>query len=161
MRESQPNLGVLRSREAPVSVTVCFDLTATVISAFESLWPEISCEVGFAVDVGHALGCDYTVFPDNGSPPQACIDPTLPLGEVAEVLAHEPAHVTVGLKAEHGPEWAAAFAANEAEYCCRAEHAGVSIERDAENGGSPKEPAAAKEASGMAARSPRRPMYSP
>jgi hypothetical protein len=52
-----------------------------------------------------------TVFPDDGSRPQIFLSLKLPLEGLAEILAHELAHVIIGHEEEHSAEWEKAFSA--------------------------------------------------
>src|SRR5687767_4894003 len=61
----------------PMPDTVRFDPFATVIAAFEALYPDTSCGVMFAAlvdDSGNPeKGCGCTVWPDEGGLPQLAI----------------------------------------------------------------------------------------
>lgn len=46
-----------------------------------------------------------TIFSDDGSPPIIEVNPFIPLAHIAEIIAHELAHVIAGLEAGHGEEW--------------------------------------------------------
>lgn len=95
-------------------IRVFFDPCAVVIRAFQELYPGVSAEVNYCGDVGDKLG--ITVFED-GADPVVVISHTVPTGRVADILSHELAHVAAGPDADHGPEWAAAYAALHARYC--------------------------------------------
>lgn len=57
-----------------------------------------------------------TNFPDDGSIPQIFVYPYYPIHQQMEVLAHELAHVAVGVEHDHDEAWESAFDALYREY---------------------------------------------
>lgn len=62
-------------------------------------------------------GHGYTFFPDDGSDPEVVVFSENDTNVQAEILAHELAHVAVGLEHGHDQVWEDAFEAIRTEYC--------------------------------------------
>ncbi|QCG93942.1 hypothetical protein E6C67_08310 [Azospirillum sp. TSA2s] len=71
--------------------------------------PDLSVEVHFANDVEG--GAAYAMFPDDGAAPSIVLSSDIPVFAVPGVIAHEVAHVVVGIDAMHGPVWEAEYRA--------------------------------------------------
>lgn len=95
------------------------DPFALVWQAFKNLYPDKKCEVNWYPDLPPA---------DDGSPAygmtdfgvdgtiRVFVDATMNVNDAVEILAHELAHVAVGIDSEHGAVWEAAFDAIFQEY---------------------------------------------
>ena len=73
-------------------------------------YPDLKVDIYFGeqeTDGIHRLG--VTIFPDDGSRPVIEVNPDIPLAHIAEIIAHELAHVIVGIEAGHGEVWEAEF----------------------------------------------------
>ena len=70
--------------------------------------PDIECDIQYRPDIDSA-GC--TTFPDDGERILIDINSEIPFSAVAEILAHELAHVIVGRSGgdEHGEKWENVF----------------------------------------------------
>lgn len=95
------------------------DPFADVWQAFKNLYPGKECEVFWETQIresedGHPV-YGLTDFGDDGT---VCvfIDAHLSVVDAVEILAHELAHVAVGIEAEHDERWDAAFEAIYQEY---------------------------------------------
>ncbi|MCB5924271.1 hypothetical protein NE584_00890 [Clostridium sp. DFI.5.61] len=95
------------------------DPFAMVWQAFKNLYPGKDCEVqwqpGIEDDELSEQGYGFTEFCEDGSILVA-VDANLRVSNAVEVLAHELAHVVVGIESEHGAAWEAAFDAIFREY---------------------------------------------
>lgn len=94
------------------------DPFADIWTAFRNLWPDADCTVVWDGDIRDERGepvCGVTEFVDGGFP-QVAVNPSLEVWDAVEVLAHELAHVAVGIDNQHGEKWEAAFDAIHAEY---------------------------------------------
>lgn len=98
------------------AVKIIFNPFDTVIEAYESLFDK-PCELHFALsDSEESFG--FTEFLETGgSTPVVVIDPQCSIVDSVEILAHELAHVAVGIGCiDHGEEWEKAFAAIHERY---------------------------------------------
>ena len=90
----------------------------TVWTAFHNLWPDAVCEVcwrgGLRDEEGEPVW-GVTTFVDYAIP-EVAINPSLEVWDAVEVLAHELAHVAVGIDEDHGDAWKKAFDAIHDEY---------------------------------------------
>lgn len=85
-----------------------------VYQAFQNLYPDKKCEVFWEPKIrDEALGLTY--FGEDGSV-VVFVDPGLKVIEATETLAHELAHVGVGIEHDHDEVWKAAFDAIAREY---------------------------------------------
>ena len=93
------------------------DPFAMVWMAYKKLYDK-PCEVAFDSKefYGEDAGYGVTIFPDDGSAPQVAIFTEFPIVEQVEVLAHELAHVAVGIEHDHDDVWKDAFDAIFEEY---------------------------------------------
>jgi hypothetical protein len=94
------------------------DPFATVWEAFHNLWPNAECTIAWDGDIhdeDNEPVWGVTEFVD-GDIPQIAINPSLEVWDAVEVLAHELAHVAVGIEAGHGESWWGAFDAIRQEY---------------------------------------------
>lgn len=94
------------------------DPSAIVWQAFENLYPGKKCHCTLypnlsGDDESNAYG--LTNFCEDGEI-FVYVDPTVGFENIPEILAHELAHVAVGIAAEHGPAWEKAFDALNKEY---------------------------------------------
>lgn len=90
-----------------------------IYKAFKRLYPNKPCEIWWGVpsdEEGDKGAYGATNFPDDGSIPQVFIYPDYPVQQQTEVLAHELAHVAVGVEHEHDKVWETAFDAIYEEY---------------------------------------------
>ena len=87
--------------------------------AFKNQYPGKGCEVqwqpGIQDDELSEQGYGFTEFHDDGSI-LVVVDANLQVSNAVEVLAHELAHVAVGIENEHGAAWETAFDAIFQEY---------------------------------------------
>lgn len=114
------NLDVLKRAATPEGrARLRWNPYTLVLEVFNDLYPGHDVEVGFAPEAKCDGGFAFTVFPDDGSKPEVWIGVHTPVEASIEVIAHELAHVAVGIDAEHGPAWEAAFEAIHAEYAKR------------------------------------------
>ena len=94
------------------------DPFAIVWTAFHNLWPDAVCDVcwrgGLRDENGEPVW-GVTTFVDDDIP-EVAINPSLEVWDAVEVLAHELAHVAVGIDEDHGEAWEKAFVAIHAEY---------------------------------------------
>lgn len=88
----------------------------TVLEATRQLFPDKSAFVIFDPDLKYRkflwikLGhCGETLFPDDGSVPIVRVSSQIPFEAMIEVLAHELAHVAVGVGNGHNSIWKRAF----------------------------------------------------
>lgn len=94
------------------------DPFGVIWEAFRNLWPDAVCTVGWDGSIRDENGepvAGVTVFED-GAAPHVAVNPSLEVWDATEVLAHELAHVAVGIDEQHGEKWRAAFDAIHAEY---------------------------------------------
>ena len=95
------------------------DPFSLVWKAFKNLYPGKGCEVqwqpGIQDDELSEQGYGFTAFHDDGSI-LVVVDANLQVSNAVEVLAHELAHVAVGIENEHGAAWETAFDAIFKEY---------------------------------------------
>ena len=95
------------------------DPFALVWQAFKNLYPGKDCEVqwqpGIQDDGLSEQGYGFTEFCEDGSI-LVEVDANLRVSNAVEVLAHELAHVAVGIENENGAAWEAAFEAIFQEY---------------------------------------------
>ena len=95
------------------------DPFSLVWKAFKNLYPGKGCEVqlqpGIQDDELSEQGYGFTEFHDDGSI-LVVVDANLQVSNAVEVLAHELAHVAVGIENEHGAAWETAFDAIFQEY---------------------------------------------
>lgn len=90
------------------------DPFAMVWQAFKNLYPGKDCEVQWQPRIEDdelpEQGYGFTEFRDDGSI-LVVVDASLQVSDAVEVLAHELAHVAVGIESEHGAVWEAALKA--------------------------------------------------
>lgn len=95
------------------------DPFALVWQAFKNLYPDKDCEVQWQPGIEDnelpEQGYGFTEFRDDGSI-LVVVDASLQVSNAVEVLAHELAHVAVGIENEHGAAWETAFDAIFQEY---------------------------------------------
>ena len=94
------------------------DPFAIVWQAFKNLYPDKDCICQFAVlDADKSGKAPYGVtdFQPDGRV-FVFVDGNMKIADAVEVFAHELAHVAVGIDADHGEEWEAAFDAIFNEY---------------------------------------------
>lgn len=90
------------------------DPFSLVYQAFRNLYPDKECEVFWEPQIrDEALG--LTDFGEDGSV-VVFVDPGLKVTDATEILAHELAHVGVGIEHDHDEVWEAAFDAIFREY---------------------------------------------
>ena len=112
-----------------VPVVFCNDPYVVVYRAFRDLYPNVGdVDIAYDYDVVTTDATNeklkgVTIFPDDGSAPQIRIDCTLPVDAIAEILAHELAHVAVGKlnhndkERDHDERWEQAFDAIYNRFC--------------------------------------------
>jgi hypothetical protein len=95
------------------------DMFAMVYQAFHNLWPEKECEIFWEPNIRED---------EDGRKPYGLTDfapdgtvwvfdtPDMNVRDAVEILAHELAHVAVGVDVDHGKEWEDAFEAIFQEY---------------------------------------------
>ena len=92
------------------------DMFAFVYLAFKNLYPNKDCEIQWVTEdllgEGH-YGC--TTFGEDGKI-LVDISASIPVVDAVEVLAHELAHVAVGIEKDHTDEFERAFDAIFVEY---------------------------------------------
>lgn len=95
------------------------DPFALVWQAFKNLYPDKDCEVNWYPDLPPADDGNpahgATDFGEDGTV-RVFVDTSLRVNDAVEILAHELAHVAVGIDGEHGDAWEAAFDAIFREY---------------------------------------------
>lgn len=92
------------------------DPFARVYEIFRQLYPDKDCCCFWTDALDDAYG--VTLFSDNSRmPPKVFVSVDLPVKNAVEILAHELAHVAVGLDAGHGEAWENAFEAIHRTYC--------------------------------------------
>jgi len=79
------------------------NLFELMIETVNFLYPRLEFEVWIS-DIGEDNGYGYTYFPDDGFPVIE-IGIHVPIGVFPEILAHEIAHVIVGIEEGHGEKW--------------------------------------------------------
>lgn len=95
------------------------DPFAMIYEAFKRLYPGKQCEIWWGVPQDDEVDKEaygVTNFPDDGSIPQIFVYSDYPVHQQTEVLAHELAHVAVGVEHGHDKVWEAAFNAIYREY---------------------------------------------
>jgi len=93
-----------------------------IFEVFRELHPEKGCRIFWTDELKADNGedvCGVTIFPDDGSRPCVYVNANVPVCHATEILAHELAHVAVGIEDEHGAAWEQAFEAIHAAYCKR------------------------------------------
>lgn len=112
------------------------DIFSMIYQAFKNLYPDKDCqcfwepEIEKSEDGEQPLG--VTCYGEDGTI-YVFVDPKLSVVDAGEILAHELAHVAVGMEHNHDETWEAAFNAIHAEYNRMGEeqfdrHTGVSIQ---------------------------------
>ena len=95
------------------------DMFALIWMAFKNLYPEKECECfwepAIREDENGNEVFGLTDFGDDGTV-VVFVRPDLEVAVAGEILAHELAHVAVGVEHEHDAVWEEAFAAIFAEY---------------------------------------------
>lgn len=88
------------------------DPFSLVYMAFENCYPGKQCEVYWDdKDMREENGeqqYGFTEFNDDGSV-VVCVSPDIKVADAVEILAHELAHVAVGIDENHGQAWERAF----------------------------------------------------
>lgn len=95
------------------------DSFALIWRAFRELYPDKECEVFWHPEIEkEAPGEEIYGLTDFGDDSSVLVfvSSKLTVENAAEVLAHELAHVAVGVEKEHGPEWEQAFEAIHEKY---------------------------------------------
>lgn len=87
------------------------DPFSLVWQAFRNLYPDKECEVWYDQHQNdeHDEEYGFTQFPDDGSIPQVFIYAEHNINIQVETLAHELAHVVVGIEHEHDLVWESVF----------------------------------------------------
>lgn len=81
-----------------------------LLEVMDEHYPQVKADIYFGeqeTDGIDRLG--VTIFPDDGGRPVIEVNPHIPLAHVAEIIAHELAHVIAGIEAGHGEKWEAEF----------------------------------------------------
>lgn len=78
-------------------------------------YPDLDVDVWFAPNLEEASAA--ACFPDDGSPPFIELSDEIPVGAAPNCLAHEVAHIVVGIDAMHGPAWEAEYRAIMNDIC--------------------------------------------
>lgn len=129
--EGQAAVAAVENIEAVDAVPVVFqnDPYVVVYRAFRELYPNVGdIDIAYDYEVITTDGTNeklkgVTIFPDDGSIPQIRIDCTLPVDAIAEILAHELAHVALGKpdhndkERDHDERWEEAFDAIYNRFC--------------------------------------------
>lgn len=88
------------------------DMFAMVWGAFKKLYPDKDCEVYWEPQIRDEEGgkpvYGLTDFADDGSV-AVFVKPSLAVADAVEILAHELAHVAVGVEHDHDEVWQEAF----------------------------------------------------
>lgn len=96
------------------------DPFATVFQVFQRLYPAAECDVIWTEQLRDEEGgvvYGMTTFHDGDDEiPLVEISAELTVQDAVEILAHELAHVAVGVGAGHGPKWEKAFKKIHEEY---------------------------------------------
>jgi len=94
------------------------DPFAMIWQAFKNLYPDKECSVWYDQHQNdqHDEEYGFTTFPNDGSIPHVYIFAEHDINIQSETLAHELAHVAVGVGHGHDDEWDAAFEAIKNEY---------------------------------------------
>lgn len=94
------------------------DPFAMIYQAFKCLYPDKQCEIWWEPNPPDSDEGAYgaTDFPDDSGLPQVFIFSDYPVAQQAEILAHELAHVAVGVEHDHDGAWDAAFEAIKTKY---------------------------------------------
>jgi hypothetical protein len=85
-----------------------------VYKAFKNLFPDKYCEIWWddIIQDNEGEGCGYTVFPEENNSDETIrvyINTSLSVKDSVEILAHELAHVGVGVEHNHDEVWYKAF----------------------------------------------------
>lgn len=73
-------------------------------------YPDVKVDIYFGESETNGIDkLGVTLFPDDGSEPIIEVNPNIPLAHIAEIIAHELAHVICGVEADHGEEWERVF----------------------------------------------------
>lgn len=129
--EGQAAVAAVQEIKAENVAPVVFqnDPYAVVYRAFRELYPNVGdIDIAYDYEVITTDGTNekvkgVTIFPDDGSIPQIRIDCTLPVDAIAEILAHELAHVALGKpdhndkERDHDERWEQAFDAIYNRFC--------------------------------------------
>lgn len=95
------------------------DPFSMIYMAYKRLYDK-PCEIWWVYHEGsepeHEEEYGFASFPEDGSEPTVYIFLEHPVKIQAETLAHELAHIAVGIEHDHDEEWDAAFEAIHAEY---------------------------------------------
>lgn len=95
------------------------DMFALVYQSFHNLWPDKKCSIWWEPEIRQTedgkAPMGLTDFGDDGTI-AVFVSPDIPVRHAVEILAHELAHVAVGVDADHGSEWEKAFDAIFDEY---------------------------------------------
>lgn len=84
------------------------DPFSAIYLAFKRLYPDKKCEIWYQPKEDEE-GYGFTLFPEDGSCPVVFIFTDFSTEIQAETLAHELAHIAVGVKYEHDEVWDEAF----------------------------------------------------
>lgn len=85
------------------------DQVREALAVIQNRHPLLNTEVFFVSGMTEGLGC--ACWPDEGGEPHIELSEDLPVGAIPEVLAHEFAHIVVGIDAGHGGAWEAEYMA--------------------------------------------------
>lgn len=91
------------------------DPCAIILLAYQKHYDK-PCEIYYDDRDEGQKGCGFTNFPDDGSMPQVYVFADQTVYVISETLAHELAHVAVGVEHGHDDEWEAAFDTLHREY---------------------------------------------
>lgn len=104
-------------------IKIANDPFSLVLRAAENLYPGTEADIQFNPNMKYhkflffRFGkCGCTTFPDDGGIPLIDISTHIPFTAMAEILAHELAHVVTGSGQGHNQAWRDAFSAIHHEY---------------------------------------------
>jgi len=95
---------------------IVFDPFKLVLDVAHDLFPGFRADIFFGAESKKGYG---TTNFSEGEVPHITISATVPFGAAPEILAHEIAHVVVGIEAGHGKKWDWVFARIQREYMKR------------------------------------------
>lgn len=94
----------------PMASPFVNDPAAIVAGIFSGLYPDVKYRAQLVLELadegGKAVYAE-TFFPDDGSDPIISIAANSPIGAMAEIFAHELAHIVAGYESGHGERWEA------------------------------------------------------
>lgn len=81
-----------------------------LLEVMDKHYPDLKVDIYFGEQETNGVDkLGVTIFPDDGSRPVIEVNPDIPLAHIAEIIAHELAHVIAGVEAGHGEEWESEF----------------------------------------------------